>query len=105
MFILHALTVDTSSKEGLVYVEATIQAYQRYTIITPTTPFPLDLEVDKIAVTIDERSDAYAVGGKVGAPRVLNPYARVMDTVDTPSIRALGRRDNSRKPPGKVGYK
>ena len=86
MFILHALTVDTRFKEGLVYVEATIQAYQRDTRIIPTTPSPLDLGINEISVTIDERSDAYKVRDKAAALRVLNSYARVLDTVDTPSI-------------------
>ena len=75
MFILHALKVDTCFKEGLVYVEATIQAYQRDTIITPTTLFPLDLEIDEITVTIDERYDAYTVGDKAAAPCALNQYS------------------------------
>ena len=86
MFILHTLIVDTCFKEGLVYVEATIQVYQRDTRITPTTPFPLDLEIDGITVTINERSNPYMVRDRAAAQRVLNTYARVMDTVDTPSI-------------------
>ena len=86
MFILHAITVDTRFKEGLVYVEVTIQAYQLDTRITPTTPSPLDLEIDKIAVTIDEISKANTVGDKAAAPCVLNPYARLMDMVDASSI-------------------
>jgi len=51
MFVLQALTGDARFKEGLTYVEATIQAYQRDTRISPDTPFPLELEIDEIAVT------------------------------------------------------
>ena len=105
MFILHTLKVDTRFKEDLIYVEATIQAYQWDTVITPTTLFPLDLEIDEITVTIDERSDAYTVGDKSAVSRVLNPYARMMVNLDTPSIQALGRRDANNKPPDKAGYK
>ena len=69
-----------------------------------TTSFPLDLKIEEIGVTIDERSDAYTVGDKAAAPRVLNPYARVLDST-TPTIRALGRRDNLRQPRSKSTYK
>ena len=51
MFVIKALSVDSRFKNGLVYVEATLQAYQRDTQITPTTPFPLDLDIDEIAIT------------------------------------------------------
>lgn len=46
-------------KEGTLYVEGTIQVYQRNTRITPDTSFPLHLEIDEIAVTIVERSEKY----------------------------------------------
>ena len=57
MFVIKALKVDNRFKDGLMYAEATLQGYQRDSQITPTTPFPLDLEIDEIAITITERSD------------------------------------------------
>ena len=100
MFVLNALTFDKQFKEGLAYVEATTQAFQRDSRVSSTTPFPLDLEIDEIAVTIDERSDNYVVGDKVTAPRVLNPYAkthiRMLEATDIASIRAMGHRNSSR---------
>ena len=105
MFILYALTVDTHFKEEFVYVEDTIQVYQHDTKITPTIPFSLNIEIDEIAIAIDEGSDAYMVRDKSAALRVLNPYTRVIDTEDTPFIRVLGRRDTSLRPPGKAGYR
>ena len=74
-------------------------------------PFPLDLEINEIAVTIDERSDAYTVRYKSAPPRVTNPYARdsKISTVNTPlttSIRAMRRRDQTRSNlQKKTGYK
>ena len=47
------------------YVENSLMAYQRDVITNPTVAFPLDLELDEISVTIDERSDAYTVGTHV----------------------------------------
>ena len=104
MFIIKALGIDSRFKDGLVYVEATLQAYQRDMQITPTTPFPLDLDIEEIAITIAERSDAYTVGEKAPSPRVVNPYARVLDNQDTSVIRAMGRKDNNCKPQGNGGY-
>ena len=69
------------------------------------TPFPIDLEIDEIAVTIDERSDDYVVGDSKTATRVINPYAkphiRMLEATDIASIRAMGRRN----PPGNNDYK
>ena len=101
MFVIKALKVDNRFKEGLMYAEAPLQSYQRDSQITPTTPFPLDLEIDEITITIVERSDEYIVGEKAPAPRVVNPYAR--DNT-TSVIRAMGRRNDDRKPRGKGGY-
>ena len=47
---------DTRFTEGLRYVEVTLHIYQRATTITPLTYFPLDLDIDEIGVTIDERT-------------------------------------------------
>ena len=99
MFVLNALTADKRFKEGIIYVEATIQAFQRDSRDSKDTPFPLDLEIDKIAVTIGERSKAYEVGNNITPPRVINPYAsklRLLNVEDIPSIRVLKRRDDTR---------
>ena len=97
MFVLHALTSDTRFRDSLTYVEATIQTFQRDTRSSPITPFPLDLGIDEISVTIDEHSDAYTVGYKAAPLKVMNPYART-NTMNAPVIRALGHRDNKRSP-------
>ena len=57
MFVLNALTFDRRFKEGLTYVKGIIQDYQRDSRVSSLTPLPLNLEIDEIAVTIDERSD------------------------------------------------
>ena len=103
MFVLHALTSDTRFRDSLTYVEATIQTFQRDTRSSPITPFPLDLEIDEIAVTIDEHSDVYTLGDKTAPLKVMNPYART-DTMDAPVIRALGHRDNKCSPQTKSTY-
>ena len=84
-----------------MYAEVTLQSYQRNSQITPTTPFPIDPDIDDIAVTIAERSDEYIVGEKAPPPRVVNPYAR--DNT-TSVIRAIGRRNDDHKPREKGGY-
>ena len=104
MFVLEALVVDSWFKDGLVYVEATLQSYQRDTNIAPTTPFPLDLDIEEIEITISERSDAYTIGVKTTTPCIVNTYARVIDNTNTPVIRTMDRRDGNRKPYDKGGY-
>lgn len=89
---------------GLRYVEATLQAYQPATTIIPLTHFPFELEIDEIGVTIDERSDDYTVDDKAIATRVTNPYARVLDNINKPVVRALGRRDIHHRPQETGGY-
>ena len=79
----------------MVCVEATLQAYQSDVQITPTAPFPLDLDIEEITVTIDKRSAAYTIGDNIPTPRVVNPYTRVIDDTNTSVIRALGRRDST----------
>ena len=101
MFVIKALKVDNRFKEGLVYADATLQSYQRDSQITPTTPFPLDLEIDEIAITIEERSDDYAVGEKAPPPRVFNRYAR---DNSASVIRTMGRRNDDRKLREQGGY-
>ena len=110
MFIIKELSEDKRFKDGLLYVQGTLQNYQQAITITPTTPFPLDIGIEEIAITIDEHSDDYTVGDKAAAPRVINPYARdstvrTMDDTGTAVIRALGRKDNYRKPPSDSRYK
>ena len=91
------------------YVENSLMAYQRNVITNPTVAFPLDLELDEIDFTIDERSDTYSVGTHVSLP-----IPSVPPTFGTGFIRQLksssthrrSRSDNtshnksfSRKPP------
>ena len=64
MFILHALNIDRRFKDGLMYIKTTIQAYQRESQVSVDAQFPLDLEIDEMAVTIDERSNSYTVGDR-----------------------------------------
>ena len=65
----------------------------------------LGLEIDEIAVTIDERSDVYTVGDKVAAPRVIPPHARdtvrTMSTPLTSYIQAMRRKEKLRSNPQK----
>ena len=103
MFVIKALKADNRFKDGLTYVEATLQGYQRDIQITPSTPFPIDLNIEEIAITIAERSEEYTVGEKAPHPRVINPYARVLDN-NTSVVRAMGRTDDYRKPREKGGY-
>ena len=110
MFIIRALSEDARFKDGLLYVQGTLQAYQRDVTITSTTPFPLDLSIDEIAVTIDERSAEYTVGDKATTPRVINPYAReatarLLESDGTPVIRVMRDRDTYRKPAYDSEYK
>ena len=62
MFVIKAQKVDNRFKDRSMYVEATLQGYQRDSQITPTTHFPIGLDINEIAITIAERSDAYKVG-------------------------------------------
>ena len=110
MFIIKELSGDKRFKDGLLYVQGTLQAYQRDITITPTTPFPLDIGIDEIAITIDKHSEEYTVGDKASTPRVINPYARdttvrTLEDEGTAVIRAMGRRDNYHKPTSDPGYK
>ena len=108
MYIVGALLPDKRFKEGLVYVEATIQAWQRATQLNGVSQFPLDLDIDEIAMTIDERSDAYEVGSRITTPRVVNPYAkssiRKMTSDDVASIHVMKRRDDHRTGSSKPNY-
>jgi len=65
MCVVKALTADAQFKDGLVYVTATIQVYQRDVRTNLDLPFPVDLELGDIDVTIDERCDEYEVGSKI----------------------------------------
>ena len=62
MFVVQALKTDDRFQPGLEYVTNTLLSHQRALQIISTTPFPLDLEIDDLGVTIDERSPAYTVG-------------------------------------------
>ena len=76
MFILNALSFDKRFWDGLQYVEASLQSFQRDSRVTSSTTFPINLEIDKIVVTIDERSDDYIVGTKTQSPTIINPYVK-----------------------------
>ena len=84
----------------MTYAEATIQAFQRDSRVSSTTPFTLDLEIDEIAVTINERSNDYEVGGKHISTRVINPYAKTnicrLEAQGYASICTIGGRKSSR---------
>ena len=95
MFILYALIPDKRFHEELLFVEATIKLWQRDMKANMTTAFPLDLEIEEIGVTIEERSDNYTVGDKVTPPKIQNLYARMMESEDKPVVRATRNRNNS----------
>ena len=96
MFVLNVLTFDKRFKEGLTYMEATLQAFQRDTRISSMTPFSLELKIDESAMKIDERSDSYVIGDNITSAQVINPYAksniRMIEAAYIASIHAMGRR-------------
>ena len=100
MFVFNALTFDKQLKEGLTYVEATLQDFQRDSRVSSMNSFPLDLEIDEIKVIIDERSNNYVVSNKIASAQVINPYAksniRMLETTYIASILAMGRRNQPR---------
>ena len=71
------------------------------------TPFPLDLEIDEIAVTIDEHSKNYVIGNKIKSAQVINVYAksniRILKAIYITSIRAMGRTNQPRNDDYKKG--
>ena len=99
MFVLNALASDKRFRDGLIYVEDTIKAFQTDSRVSGDTPFPLDLEITEIAVTIDAHSEDYVVGDKITTPRVINSYdskLQMLEAEDIPSIRVLKVRDDTR---------
>ena len=82
MYVVNALKQDDRFKSGLDYVLSTLLSYQRDRRGNPGIPYPLDLEIDEIAVTIDEHSTEYIVGDqKTTITPLSNPFAT------TPVIR------------------
>ena len=76
MFVVTALKRDSRFKPGLEYVLATLLSYQRERRINIASQFPLDIELDEIAVTICERCEEYTIGEKkMATTMVVNPYA------------------------------
>ena len=84
-------------------------ACQRDVITNPTVSFPFDLELDKIGVIIDERSDAYTVRTHVSLPVPSLPSTLTTGFIrqlKSSSTRRRSRSDSksynksfSRKPP------
>lgn len=101
MFIIQALMPYKRFREGLIYSESTLQAYQRDFRDNVLTLFPLD--IDDIAVTIDERSENYTIGNNTSGPRVMDPYAKsivqVIESNSAPIVSAMGqaRKNNGKK--------
>ena len=87
-FITTSLSNDDHFQPGVEYVKSNLLTYQQERSYSINTTFPIDLEIDKIGVTIDERSPEY----EVGASPTANPYAT------QGSIRAMtGSRRNYNK--------
>lgn len=76
MFILNALIQDTRFRIGLIYVDETTHVFRMDCILLPDTMFPLDLEIDKITVTIDKQYKEYTPGENAARPRTINTCAR-----------------------------
>ena len=97
MYVVNALKKDSRFKPGLEYVLATLLSHQRDSRSDNESQFPMDLEIDEIAVTIDERCPEYKVEDDFSkTEEIVNPY------VTTPVVRmAKGRThqdDNETKP-------
>ena len=100
MLIINALIINKIFRMVLNYIGATIQAYQAYRIINNDIQFQLDLVIDEITVTINERSDNFTSGVNTTLPKVINPYARgnkllILEAQEVASIRAIGKREHT----------
>ena len=62
MYVMNTLKSDDRFTAGIEYVKNTLQAYQRERSMNQSCIFPIDLEIDEIGITIDERSPDYVVG-------------------------------------------
>ena len=92
MYIINPLKHDERLAPGTTYVQATLEAYQRNHYLNPTIPFPFDLNIDVIAVVLDDHSPTYVVGERAtygpefnldtndGLVRHLTPYVRTFGT-------------------------
>ena len=78
MYIVNALKTDVRFKEGIEYVLAAVLGYQRDSRANQSIIYPIDIEIDEIGVTIDERSTEYTVGDQkeigVTKQKYVNPY-------------------------------
>ena len=101
--IVNALKHEERLKPGIEYVLATILAYQRERKVNPTIIYPLDLEIDDIAVTIDEQSPNYTVGDKASTNTTVdNPYGMSKINVAKggsykSTYKSTGYKPNNRK--------
>ena len=76
MYLINTLKQDDRFKPGVEYVVNTVLSYQRDIRTNPGISFPIDLEIDEIAVTIDERCPDYTSGEQTTAvSEIVNPYA------------------------------
>ena len=102
MYVVNALKKDVRFKEGIEYVLAAVLTYQRDSRAEPLIMYPIDLEIDEIAVTIDDRSEEYNVGDQeevgVKKQRYINPYG------NTSTINVARGRVPYKKPYEKKGY-
>lgn len=97
MFNLYAIISNKRFTTGVMYVDTTIQSFQRDSRIFHSIPFLLNLEIDKIIVYIDERSDNYTVGQNITTAKVINLYARgnqvhSMEKDGVISIKVMGHQ-------------
>ena len=100
MLIISALKHDNRLRQGINYVEAVLQAYQRYSRLNPTIQSPLELQFDEIGVVLDEHSDAYTIGEQASnISSTFNTDALngiLHKAIDTPIIYALRNQSKSR---------
>ena len=101
--IVNALKHEERFKPGMEYVLATVLAYQRERKVNPTVIYPLELEIDDIAVTIDEQSPNYTVGDKSSASTMVNNL-HGMSTINVakggsykPNYKSTGYKPSNRK--------
>ena len=61
LFVVQALKVNNRFQPGIEYITSTLLVHQRELRMYTATPFPLDLGIDDIRVTIDEQCPSYVV--------------------------------------------
>ena len=95
MFIISALRHDTRLLPGLNYAKSVLQAYQHNSLLNPASPFPLELQIDKVCVTIDEHSDKYTVDDKATAAKSIYSSDTIRPMIHT--LKSRPRRYDDRK--------